>query len=372
MPSYERSQSSKLWSVRFRLNSGGKEVNKRLSGYRTKKEAEQAYLAFLAQEKPDKLADHGLLFEALVEAYLVYLRQNTKESTVYDTDHKIRNRILPYFQGRRVANIKPLDVQMWMDTLSEYSYKYRLGLRGHLSALLRYADRYYDIPTIMNKVAPLRNTEPKKEMLFWTEDEFRRFIQCIPIKYPAHRMYFLTLYLVGCRKSEALALTWKDIDLENGLISITKSITRKIDGAPYKVTTPKNLASNRTVSIPKSLCDEFAKYRASLGDTANEDSFVFGGDHPLVERTTDRLMANASKEAGVKKIRLHDLRHSCASLLISKGVTIVAVSKRLGHSNIEQTLNTYSHMMPRDDEMMLQIVDQVMDFVGTNSVQENK
>lgn len=365
MASYEQSKSSKLWSVRFRTMVGGKEINKRLSGFRTKKEAQQGYLAFLAEETPEKLADNGLTFEALVEAYLVHLRANAKESSVYDFESKCRNRIMPFFERRKVSAIKPIDVETWLGTLSDCSYKYKSGLRGHLSTLLRYADRYYDIPTVMGKVAPIRNTEPKKEMLFWSEEEFRRFVVAIPETRPEYRLFFTVLYLVGCRKGEALALTWADIDLDGGLITISKSVTRKVRGAAYSITTPKNLSSNRVVSIPRSLCDAFRRYRESVSPSPNSTAFVFGGDRPLADRTTDRVFADACKASGVKKIRLHDLRHSCASLLISHGVSIVAVSKRLGHSNVEQTLNTYSHMMPRDDEMMLSIVEAVLSSVGT-------
>lgn len=365
MASYEQSKSSKLWSVRFRTTVGGKEVNKRLSGYRTKKEAQQGYLAYLADESPEKLADTGLTFDGLVEGYLAYLRNNTKESSAYDIESKIRSRILPYFGGKRVASIKALDVQQWLDSLTDCSFKYKQVLRGQLSTLLRYADRYYDIPSVMQKVAPLRNNEPKKEMECWTDAEFSRFLACVPPNREEYRMLFLTLYLLGCRKGEALALTWADIDTANGVVSITKSLTRKTSEGAYKITTPKNQSSSRKVSIPKSLCAEFENYRHSLGEEATDGAFVFGGEHPLAARTTDRVFAQACTDAGVKKIRLHDLRHSCASLLISHGVSIVAVSKRLGHSNVEQTLNTYSHLMPRDDEMMLNIVEQVLGSVGT-------
>lgn len=365
MASYEQSKASKLWSVRFRAMIGGKEVNKRLSGFRTKKEAQQGYLAFLADESPEKLADTGLTFDGLVEGYLAYLRNNTKESSAYDIESKIRSRILPYFGGKRVASIKALDVQQWLDSLTDCSFKYKQVLRGQLSTLLRYADRYYDIPTVMQKVAPLRNNEPKKEMECWTEKEFSLFLDAVPPERAEFRMLFLTLYLLGCRKGEALALTWADIDLNNGIVSITKSLTSKTSEAAWKITTPKNQASNRKVSIPKSLCTEFEKYRQSLDRAVTEGSLVFGGDSPLGLRTIDRVFAQACTDAGVKKIRIHDLRHSCASLLISHGVSIVAVSKRLGHSNVEQTLNTYSHLMPRDDEMMLGIVESVLCSVGT-------
>lgn len=365
MPSFEQSKSSKLWSVRFRTMIEGKEVNKRLSGFRTKKEAQQGYLAYLASDKPEKLAVGGLTFDALLEAYLAYLRGNSKESSVYDIESKCRNRILPYFTGKRVASIKALDVQGWLDSLTDCSFSYKQTLRSQMSTLLLFAYRYYDIPSVMPKVLPLRNNEPKKEMECWSEDEFAKFLACVPEQRVAHRIYFLTLYLLGCRKGEALALTWKDIDLEQGVVTINKSVTRKTKDAEYKVTTPKNQSSNRKVSIPDSLCAEFALYRLSLGERATDESFVFGVDRPLADSTTDRIFAAACAEAGVKKIRIHDLRHSCASLLISRGISIVAVSKRLGHSKVEQTLNTYSHLMPRDDELMLKIADEIVAAVGT-------
>ena len=365
MASYEQSKTSKLWSVRFRTMIGGKEVNKRLSGFRTKKEAEAGYRAFLADADPEKLAVGGLRFDELIEAYIAYLRTTTKASSVYTLEGKIRGHIAPFFGKRLVSAIKPLDVLEWQNTLTEYSYSYRLSLRGQLSALLRHADRYYDIPSIMNKIAPLRNTEPIKEMACWTEEEFGLFYDSIPDEQSVYRLYFLTLYLLGCRKGEGLALRWSDIDLKKRTVSITKNITRKVSGAPYAVTTPKNRASNREITIPDSLCRAYENYRQSLGDKATAQSFVFGGEDPLSDRTIDRVFASATERAGVQKIRIHDLRHSCASLLISRGVSIVAVSKRLGHKNVEQTLNTYSHMMPRDDELMTQIADEIVGSLGT-------
>lgn len=371
MASYEQSKSSKLWSVRFRTMVGGKEVNKRLSGFRTKKEAQQGYLAYLADESPEKLADTGLTFDGLVEVYLAYLRGNSKESSHYDIESKCRGRILPHFTGKRVASIKALDIQCWLDSLTDCSFSYKQTLRSQMSTLLMFAYRYYDIPSVMPKVLPLRNNEPKKEMECWSEDEFSAFLSSVPDAYPIHRMYFLTLYILGCRKGEALALTWNDIDLDCGIININKSITRKTKDAIYKVTTPKNQSSNRKVSVPQSMCIELRKYRDSLGDAATDGSFVFGGDRPISDTTADRVFASAIAAAGVKRIRIHDLRHSCASLLISRGVSIVAVSKRLGHSKVEQTLNTYSHLMPRDDDLMIQIVDDVMLSVGTQTEPKN-
>lgn len=361
MPSYEQSKDSKLWSVRFRENVDGKSVNRRLSGFYSRAEAEQAYQQYIGDN-----ASRNLIFDDLVDSYLSYQKGRVKESTLYDISKKIRNRILPYFVGRVVMSIKPIDIMNWQITLENYSYKYKHVLQGHLTGILRFAEKYYDIPCIMNKVDSFRNTEAHKEMQFWTVEEFGKFIKHIPKDKWEYRLFFITLYVLGCRKGEALALTWNDFDFDSGVVSITKSITRKVEGKPYAVTTPKNLSSNRKILITNSFCNEFLKYRQTLGDIATDTAFVFGVTRPLPERTIDRIFSQACMDAGVKRIRIHDLRHSCASLLISRGVPVTAISKRLGHKNIEQTLNTYSHMMPEDEAMMQGIMNELIDKLCTD------
>ena len=196
-----------------------------------------------------------------------------------------------------------------------------------------------------------RNMEPKKEMEFWTPEEFTAFRS--HAEDPMYRMFFTMLYVTGCRRGEAEALSWDDIDLERSTLKISKNITRKSPTAPWEITTPKNVSSNRTVPMPKSLCALLKEYKEQQSKLCPSPTFVFGGERPLTQRTTDRYFADVCEKAGVKKIRIHDLRHSCASLLISRGVSIVAVSRQLGHSNIEQTLNTYSHLMPDDKSKII-------------------
>ena len=86
---------------------------------------------------------------------------------------------------------------------------------------------------------------------------------------------------------------------------------------------------------------------------------------PLPRTNIDRTLTKAAEAAGVKRIRIHDLRHSCASLLIHKGVSIVAVSRHLGHSTVEQTLNTYSHMLPDDQTMILNTLSTLEGKIGS-------
>lgn len=355
MASYTQNKSSKLWSVRFRETTDGKTVQKRLSGYKTKKEAIAAYELYKLNTQAEKPKDEEkILFAVLAEAYLNYEKSRVKESSYYDIERKIRKHIIPYFGKFAVNDIKPINVLGWQETLSEYSYSHRSGLRTYLSSILKYGERYHDTLNVMNKVEPMRNPDIKTdEVHYWTKEQFEKFIDCVDEE--AYSVFFRFLYISGCRKGEALALTWSDIDLQNGIVNISKNITKKVAGASYAVTTPKNKSSVRKINIPPSFCVELAEYKSKN----KMSEFVFGGERPFPERTIDRRFASACKLAEVPKIRIHDLRHSCASLLISEGVSIVAVSKRLGHKNVEQTLNTYSHMMPNDVTRIIEILDKI-------------
>lgn len=362
MASFEQNKSSKLWSVRFREKVNGKVKNQRLSGFKTKREAQQAYAEYVEHSNRTRRIEQAktneideLLFDDVVDKYMEYEKNRVKESSLYDIRTKFKL-ITPWFHNRKITSITPADIMEWQNSLASYSYRYKSRLRTHLNSLFKFAYRYYDVPNISEKADGFRNTEPKKEMQVWTIEEFEQFFDsCHSLR---DKAFFKLLYITGCRKGEALALTWEDINLSKRTIKINKNITTKTFEGSYRVTTPKNLSSNRTVDIPPSLCSLIDEYRKSVSPKSEKD-FAFGGLDPIPTTTVDHAFERAISRAGVKKIRIHDLRHSCASLLISKGVSIVAVSKRLGHSNIEQTLNTYSHMMPSDGDKIIEILDKI-------------
>lgn len=372
MASYEQNKSSKLWSVRFREKVNGKVKNQRLSGFKTKREAQQAYAEYAANqqlkalsESPKEQEKQSILFDTLLSDYMRFQKTRVKEATYYSIDHAISSRMLPYFKGKTIDSITPKTVLDWMDTLSDYSYRYKKKLLTYLSSIYSYGEKYYGIENITKKVDRPRNMEAQPEMQFWTPDEFSAFIS--QVKSPDYKMLFEFLYITGCRRGEALALSWNDIDIGKQTVRINKSVTFKAkDGEKsFKVTTPKNAGSNRSVSIPKFLCNDLNEYRRWQSQNCTGDTFVFCGERPLPATSIAREMENAIRDAGVKRIRIHDLRHSCASLLIHKGVSIVAVSKRLGHTSIEQTLNTYSHMLPDDQKMILEVLENLGTGLGT-------
>ena len=218
----------------------------------------------------------------------------------------------------------------------------------------------YDInlTSVLKKMKGFSNpNEIKKEMNFFTYEEFSSFIeQETELKY---KSFFEMLYYCGLRKGEANALTWKDIDFDNHTISINKSVTLKLKGVKWLITSPKTKTSTRILLLPKVLESSLKLLYSEYSKYANfsEEWFVFGGIEPLKD-TTIRDYKNKSCElSGVIQIRIHDFRHSCASLLIKNGASITLIAKYLGHSNIATTLNTYIHLYKNEMSDIVNIID---------------
>ncbi|MFG6351884.1 MAG: site-specific integrase, partial [Oscillospiraceae bacterium] len=186
-------------------------------------------------------------------------------------------------------------------------------------------------------------TEERKEMLFWTKAEYQRFAEAMmdkPLSYYAFEM----LYWCGIREGELLALTPADFDFEKQTVSISKSYQR-IKGQDV-ITDPKTAKSNRVIQMPAFLCEEMEDYIRSLYAVGPTDR-IFAVTKSYLHREMDR----GAKEAGVKRIRIHDLRHSHISLLIDMGFTALAIADRVGHESIDITYR-YAHLFPtRQAEM---------------------
>ena len=123
-----------------------------------------------------------------------------------------------------MKEITPLKVLEWQQGLEHFSYKYQMSIRSKLVSIFKFAERYYDIKNVMYRVEPPRNTQHKKEIQYWTLEEFKAFISvCDDERF---RLVFEFLYITGCRKGETLALTWEDIDFKNRVVKIEKTLTR--------------------------------------------------------------------------------------------------------------------------------------------------
>ena len=356
MASYEQNSTNRQWSVRFRVVEFGKVKNKRLSGYKTKKEAEQGYRDYLDSNMviSKKSNNHDITFAQLYKKYQEYSNTKLKVSSIYDRDGIFNNQLLPVFQDMKIFEISKKDILTWQTNITKqgYSYEYKSKLRRNLGSLFKFATMYYDLPNNpVYQVEPFRRTESKKEMPIWSIDNFRDFISTFEDT-DLYRVFFTLLYLTGCHKGEAMALIWQDIDFVKKTIRINKNLTRKVQNKTYEIVSTKT-NEIRTILIPDVLVD-ILKTHKQLSKNHKSTDFVFGGDYPIANTTTTKAFRNHIKLADVPEIHIHCLRHSHVSLLINNGENIVTIAKRLGHSSVEQTLNTYAHLMPDTEQEMVQ------------------
>ena len=288
MPSYEKNKSSGLWSCRFReLDEAGIPHQKRLSGFKTKKEAQYGYDDYIksaderkkqkeAEEAAKATSPDDMLFSDLLEEYMKFTQKRVKESSFYDIESKVRNRLHPFFEGKRMNEISPKLISDWIEGI-EYSHSSKVWIFSTLASIYKYGNRYYDITNIMTKVDRPRDTALPKEMQIWTPEEFRRFIE--HVSPTVYEMYFCTLYILGCRRGEAIALRWSDVNADACTVRINKSLTTKTANAPYVITTPKNKGSVRTVAAPKFFIEQLERHKAdqknALGDKWTENTFIF-------------------------------------------------------------------------------------------------
>lgn len=268
------------------------------------------------------------------------MEHRLRESTIINKRYVFDLKVTPYFKNKKMCEIKTADIKEWQNLLIKKGYAptYLKSINNQLAALFNYAVRYYDLKDNPCRKAGSIGKSKADEMEFWTKQEFKEFIFAMKEK-PEAKMAFLILYWTGIRIGELLALTYEDIDLEKRIFSISKSYQR-IKGKDM-VTPPKTPKSNRKVTIPSFLAEELKEYCSRLyGITPNERMFRF------TKSFMEHEIVRGIKETGVKRIRLHDLRHSHASLLVEMGFQPLAIAERLGHEKIEITLNTYSHLYP--------------------------
>ena len=330
-------RDGKMWRSQFYYKDWqGVRHKKNKRGFSTNAEAEQWHRDFLQppQHTPDINFQH---FVQLSSHDLEHLhRENTTTPTNLPIDHKI----YPTITQKKMNEIKASDVRAWQNALMKkgYSQTYLKTVNNQLSAIFNYAVKYYDLRDNPCRKAGSIGKSHAGERQFWTKQEFKQFLVTVEDK-PEARMAFLLLYWTGMRIGELLALTYNDIDLEKRTISINKSYQR-LDGRDI-ITPPKTPKSKRIVTIPPFLAEELRDYMSHLyGIMADERMFRFTKSY------MEHEIIRGIKASGVKRIRLHDLRHSHASLLVEMGFTPLAIADRLGHEKIETTLNTYSHLYP--------------------------
>ena len=349
-----KNQKSNTYEVRtYYKDWTGVRKQKTKRGFKRKCDAQEWERAFKLKEN----LSLDMYFEDFVDLYLNDIKSRIKYNTWLTKKHIVEKKILPYFSKKKLQEIKPSDIRQWQNTMMNYRNKqgegysqvYLKTIHNQLSAILNHAVNFYDLKSNAARKAGSMGKERTKEMLFWTKEEYMKFIEAVADK-PISFYAFEILYWCGVRMGELLALTYNDINLEEKTISINKSYQR-LKGKDM-ITQPKTPKSIRVITMPDFLAEEFREYCSHLyGIMKKERLFRFTKSH------MEHCMATGIERSGVKRIRLHDLRHSHASMLVDMGVAPLEIAERLGHEKVETTLNTYSHLYPSTQSKLAGLLD---------------
>lgn len=344
----QKDTSTGKWKIQYRYTTWDGKVQKSTKrGFQTKREAEEWLREFLQT----KQADLNMRFEEFLKLYYADMETRLREHTMKTKRYIIDLKILPYFKDKKMNDIKPNDIREWQNDLIKQGYAetYLKTINNQINAIFNFAVRYYELKSNPCTKAGSMGKSNADEMDFYTKDEFMQFIDHVMDKQISY-MAFSVLYWTGMRIGELLALNASDIDFEKNTISINKSYQRlnKRD----VITEPKTPKSKRIVSIPKFLAVDLMDYIQSLYGVSGRERIF-----PVTKSYLTNEMKRGVKNSGVKKIRLHDLRHSHASLLVEMGFSALAIAERLGHERLETTMNTYSHLFPHKQQQIANKLD---------------
>lgn len=277
--------------------------------------------------------------------------------------------LIPALGRIPLERLSPSDVRGLLNRTDTLSPRSRHHLRAVLRTALKVAMREGLIP---NNAAALAEAPrvPASEMHTLAEEDATRFLDAIRDD-RLEALYRVALAL-GLRQGEALGLRWEDLDLDGGRLTVRHALQR-LNGS-YVLVEPKSRASRRTISpLPEVITTALSEHRQkqeresdALGERwLNVQNLVFTTAYgaPLSASVVTHDFQRILQRAGLPRIRFHDLRHSCASLLLAQGVPTRMIMELLGHSQITLTLNTYSHVLPSVRKETAAAMDRI--FGGT-------
>lgn len=313
----------------------------------------------------------------LYNEYIKVKETETRETTLRVQRYRLEDHVLSHIGDVRINKLTNPILQKWKQSIEAYrtkdgspfSINTKQGIYRTFNTMLEYAVRMGYIQK--NPLPNIGNFKDvytyKTEMDYYTAEEFKKYIavakECAEKNTGSmfewnFYVFFNIAFYTGMRKGEINALKWSDIT--DNTIHIRRSIAQKLRGGDRE-TPPKNKSSVRDLQIPSTLTkilDEHKK-RCKQLDGFSEDWRICGGENCLRDSTIDHRNVSYAKLAGLKHIRIHDFRHSHASLLANNGINIQEIARRLGHSNVEITWNTYSHLYPKEEERALKVLDSI-------------
>jgi integrase len=359
-----------LWVAEVRTGAG----QKRRTVYGRTKQAVQEKLRGLHNEiaagvSPDATK---LTVGQWLARWLELIKPTVEPNTFAPYERHVRLHIKPYIGGLRLAKLSKAQIRGWYGSLAEKGMSAALQRKVGTTLTMALNHAVNDDLLPGNPATKVRKPKAQKpEMVPLDPTQVASFLKAAR----ADRLYalYLTALDSGARPGELFALQWPDIDLEGRCLTITKSL-EDLNGA-LRIKAPKTARGRRRVDLSADTAAALVEHRKTMLAEGHIAGPVFcdtQGGHLRISNVRRDSFLPILERAGLPGIRLYDLRHTCATLLLLAGVAAKVVSERLGHSSITLTLDTYSHVLPtmqrRAADLMGQILGQTRENGGTMAV----
>lgn len=334
-------------------------------------------------KKAPTAVDAPKTLQALYDEYIREKTHIVRETTLDKTKQYLKRYVLPYLKDIKLSKFNAKILDEWKNTISELTLQKKSSQNRTTLAVTTKQNIYRELRTLFNYAVdkeyiprnPLHNVNnfkdpyeiPTREKIrYYTPDEFKQYITVAKQIAEAsdsltdwgYYVFFCIAFYTGMRKGEINALKWSDD--EKNYIHVRRSIAQKLKGGDRE-TPPKNKSSYRTLQKPlpliKILQEHKDRQKKLKGFT--EDFRICGGIAALRDTSIDYRNRKFAELASLKRIRVHDFRHTHATVLINEGINIQEIARRLGHSKVEITWNTYAHLYPREEERAVKILNKI-------------
>ena len=308
----------------------------------------------------------------LYDEYMQDKKTAVRETTYDKVRRTLEHCVLPHLGKVFLSDLDVKTLSRWKTTIAKQDTKTSTKQKQYqeFSTMLKFAVKRGYLPkNPLDQVGNFRDVyfeKPQDTLHYYTPDQYLRFSDAAKasaierdtmIEWGMY-VFFSIAFYTGARKGEINALKWSD--LEGNIMHIRRSISQKVKGDDVE-TPPKNKSSYRDLQMPRPLLDILAEHKARQMTIRrfSENYRVCGGEEPLRDSTIEKKNTTYAEAAGLPHIRIHDFRHTHASLLVNEGINIQEIARRLGHSKVEQTWNTYAHLYPREEERAVSILDKI-------------
>jgi len=352
MKVYRRHDRGNDWWIYFRYDcpdTGKRKSFRRRSPIQTRAAAEKWGREQLSvYGDPRALREHMREVPTLAEfraEWVAWHSTKVKASTIATYEHRLDKHLIPAFGARRLDEIRPRDVASWISTNDHLSVRTRSGVITLLRQMIAQAKRWElvdDVPDFEIPTPP-----PPQAWTFLEADEAARLLKvCARDRY-LFSWAPVALY-TGLRTGELCGLKWGDVDLERRKLRVVRQFSKG------RVSTPKS-GKSRTVPLPQAALRALTEQRA---ETYMRGDWVWCDDDgaPITSDMIKSRFRIACRNAGVREVRVHDLRHTYASMLVRRGVGLKVVQELLGHHSVTVT-QRYAHLAPDDLSAAVEVLD---------------